>query len=141
MLHNRGAVSYRLVAPPIARIAAWLLVLGFALKSAVPMLASAAAALQQRSVAEVCSVYGVAAAVERRAASSHDEAPARGVAAHAGDACALSTLGAPLPPAAASISPKVVSVGDAPLRRLVAAPLHDACARWVARLQHAPPAA
>ena len=140
MLHNRGAVSYRLAAPPIARIAAWLLVLGFALKSAVPMLASAAAALQERSVAEVCSVYGVAA-VERRAASSHDEAPARGVAAHAGDACALSTLGAPLPPAVASTLPTVASVADAPLRRLAAAPLHDACARWAARLQHAPPAA
>ena len=41
------------------RLTSWLLVAALLLKSAVPMLASAAAGLQGRAAAEVCDVYGV----------------------------------------------------------------------------------
>ena len=42
-----------------SRLTSWLFVAALLLKSAVPMLASAAAGLQGRAIAEVCDVYGV----------------------------------------------------------------------------------
>jgi hypothetical protein len=41
------------------RLTSWLFVAALLLKSAVPLLASAAAGLQGRATAEVCDVYGV----------------------------------------------------------------------------------
>ena len=41
------------------RLTSWLFVAALLVKSAVPMLASAAAGLQGRATAEVCDVYGV----------------------------------------------------------------------------------
>jgi hypothetical protein len=41
------------------RLTSWLFVAALLIKSAVPMLASAAAGLQGRATAEVCDVYGV----------------------------------------------------------------------------------
>ncbi|HSC65730.1 MAG TPA: hypothetical protein VLD35_18975 [Caldimonas sp.] len=42
-----------------SRLTSWVFVAALLLKGAVPMLASAAAALQGRATAEVCDVYGV----------------------------------------------------------------------------------
>jgi hypothetical protein len=42
-----------------SRLTSWLFVAALLVKSAVPMLASAAAGLQGRATAEVCDVYGV----------------------------------------------------------------------------------
>jgi len=43
-----------------SRLTLWAFAAALALKSAVPMLAAAAAGLQGRAVAEICDVYGVA---------------------------------------------------------------------------------
>jgi len=42
-----------------SRLTSWLFVAALLLKSAVPLLASAAASLQGRATAEICDVYGV----------------------------------------------------------------------------------
>jgi hypothetical protein len=123
------------------------------LKAAVPLLASAAAAALDKSVAEVCTVYGVAlpdphaqdhahhhhAHVGHGAPGGHDDGSH--VLAHQGDHCALSALAAlatstaphtspPLP--AGSVTPPAITHATA------RAP--DTCALWVARLKHGPPA-
>jgi hypothetical protein len=61
-----------------SRLTSWLFVAALLLKSAVPMLASAAAASQGRATAEVCDVYGVDTSmlgrrsIETAAAASHE---------------------------------------------------------------------
>jgi hypothetical protein len=47
---------------PFSRLTVWVFMGALLLKSAVPMLASAAAAAQGKGVAEICDVYGVATA-------------------------------------------------------------------------------
>jgi hypothetical protein len=148
------------------RLASWLLVAALLLKSAVPMLASAAAGLQGRATAEVCDVYGVdmskleARSVVTVAAHDHhahhaqqagadastasaDGAPAHGPAsrvAHGGDHCALSALAFALASDAPAVAARPATVAAVPAGGATAAPVVDPAARWAAQLQHAPPA-
>ena len=72
-----------------SRLTSWVFVAALLLKSAVPLLASAAAGLQGRATAEVCDVYGVdtsmlgALTPATRAHSAHEPHQAHD-AAHAG---------------------------------------------------------
>jgi hypothetical protein len=106
------------------------------LKAAVPMLASASAQMQGKTLVEVCTVYGVATV----AIDDQGSAPEHDASAHNADRCALNAVMAlALPDAAA---PLVVTASHAaappPLHPSSQAP--DACATWVARLKHGPPA-
>lgn len=137
-----------------SRVTAWAAVATLLLKSAVPLLASTAAQLQGKSVAEVCSVYGVDLGV--RGATPHDPHAhhhAHGAGAtephrdgeghtepsHGSDHCALSALGGGLPsdlqgwqvPATPVLAPSV--------ERIDLGQVEDASARWAARLHHGPP--
>jgi hypothetical protein len=148
--------------PGARRLTSWLFVAALLLKSAVPMLASAAAGLQGKATAEVCDVYGVD--MSSRDAHAHhadhaghahhvhgdamaaDSAPApspHGPTSRVGhgDHCALSALAFAI---AAETSAPAAPLAE-PLLALSghghsAAPV-DAAARWAAQLRHGPPPA
>ena len=112
------------------------------LTAALPLLAAASAGVQQRPLAEVCSVYGVVMAAAARVGGDgvfeHGEVPA----AHHADACPLLALAAfGAAPGAAPATPPSTALGDAPGAGAVAAHPPDAAARWATRLKHGPPAA
>jgi hypothetical protein len=131
----------------LRRHAITLMVCALLLKAAVPMLASAAGGLQGKSVAEICTVYGVAlaAADEHRHHAHHAQSSGgedhskHAATAHNGEHCALTALVA----FAAADAPRVglpdaqTSHQTSAARARPAAP--DACAQWVARLRHGPP--
>lgn len=131
----------------------WAVACMLALKSAVPLLASFAAAAQGRPVAEICQVYGVAtvgggpAFNHHPAAHHHAEYPSSspapehgGAGAHAGDHCALTALAAGAPPGAPCL-PSIALIEPATARASpVESQLRDACAEWAAQLRHGPPA-
>jgi hypothetical protein len=144
-----------------SRLTLWAFAATLALKSAVPMLAAAAATLQGKPVAEICDVYGVAtvaaaapAAVMEHppghghmhshmaapASSQHDAPAEHRHASRAGDHCALGGMVA----IAAFSAPAVAAldVDDTPGTPAsdgdIAA--FDAAARWAALLGHGPPA-
>ena len=136
----------------IAHAAVFVLVL----KSAVPLLASVAADLQGKGVAEICDVYGVAlpsrASASAEGAHAHHHHHAHHDAGggtsdsspsgpHRGDHCALTALSVFAPPDAAALAVAVPRSADAPTPRvrIAAARTPDAAARWAARLGHAPP--
>lgn len=113
------------------------------LKAAAPMLASASALAQGRSVVEVCTVYGVSTRVIEADA---DAAPARGdrrddaPGAHHGQPCVLSALAACAGPAMHELHVPAATPAPAlagPLQGAPATP--GACARWLAQRHHAPP--
>jgi hypothetical protein len=103
------------------------------------MLASASATGQGKALAEVCTVYGVSVV---SLAQHGDRAPAGDETSHHdGAQCALGTLGAfaTLKPLAQlrvahAQGEWVLTPQRAPSQAL------DACAAWVARLRHGPPA-
>jgi hypothetical protein len=150
----------------VSRLTLWAFAAALVLKSAVPMLAAAAAGLQGKAVAEICDVYGVATMVlaaraadamtmapavmphhhghERMTASAQprSDAPPPGhhAVGHASDHCALTGMVA-------------IATGDAPAVAALPAPgapgqpvppraaaAFDAVARWAALLEHGPPA-
>jgi hypothetical protein len=123
---------------PLSRWAIWAFALVLLLKAAVPLLASASAELQGKALAEVCTVYGVATV----ALDGQDAPPMpeHGGGAHGGEHCTLSALlalSAPEPQAPALPVPQRAA------SRPVSHPdsqAPDACATWVARLKHGPPA-
>ena len=123
--------------PLLPRWAFWALVAAMLLKAAVPLLASASAHAQGKTVVEVCTVYGVAT-VALDSGASHE--PASSAAVH-GDHCTLSPLLAFAAPPAGAATPALPGPARdaASVSRRVPEP-PDACARWVAGLQHAPPA-
>ena len=146
-----------------SRFALWAVACALVLKSAVPLLASAAAGLQGRPVAEVCDVYGVVMPAtdvlhppghrhpghaEHGGHAGHageSEVPAphehKGSSTHGADHCALTALAAgPLPGSQAilAIASREVSTGGA---SHVESRFLDACAEWAAQLRHAPPTA
>jgi hypothetical protein len=146
-----------------SRLTSWLFVFALLLKSAVPMLASAAAALQGRATADVCDVYGVDTSmlgarapmtgVEHAHHAHHGEAraviasghgaPAQGPAprvAHGGDHCALSALAFALTSDAPAVAARAATVAPMPAGGATGASIVDPAARWAAQLQHAPPA-
>ena len=152
-----------------SRLTSWVFVAALLLKSAVPLLASAAAGLQGRATAEVCDVYGVdtsmlgsrsSAPVAEHAhdtqhahhahhaeadaaAPSADRAPAHGPASrvtHGGDHCALSALAFAGASDAPAVAPRPTTIVQVPAGGATATPVVDAAARWAAQLRHAPPA-
>jgi hypothetical protein len=147
-----GTITASMTAPSFSsRLALWVAVCALLLKAAVPMLASAAAGLQGRPVAEICTVYGVALPASQDPHAAHEHAhhqhhdghehDSHKLASHSGDHCALTALAAlAMPDACAAAAPPAVraiaagvAIGHEP-----ASP--DSCARWAARLKHGPPA-
>jgi hypothetical protein len=123
---------------PSSRWAVGVFAMVLLLKAALPMLASAAASLQGKALVEVCSVYGVSLVPLESAGQERAPEP---MAPHAGDHCVLTALAVLAAP-----EPQALGVTDAP-RRTAATPRAprpsqalDACATWVARLKHGPPA-
>jgi hypothetical protein len=125
-----------------------LAVVALLLKAAVPMLASAAAQLQGKSVAQVCDVYGVALPQQHDHAQHAEHAAHHGghhsgsdAATHKSDHCALTALAA-----FAAHDVALASLPPAPRSAGVETPatfpaIRDACAAWAARLKQGPPAA
>ncbi len=117
------------------RFPLWVAVFALLLKSAMPMLASASAGWQGKTLVEVCTVYGIATIALDGEASS----PLPDATSHAGEHCALNALVA-AGPAGEPLGGFAPPARHAP-RLLI--PLHapppDAVARWAAQLRHAPP--
>ncbi|CAN5838226.1 hypothetical protein BH11PSE8_BH11PSE8_14500 [soil metagenome] len=134
-----------------SRWALWVFAAALLLKSVMPMLASASAQAQGKTLVEVCTVYGVSlvpldgsgTGVAPDQAAHDSSAPDRSAghsAAHADPHCALSALmalAAPQPPALDV--PAAAQVGASPLLAHPSPQAPDACATWVARLKHGPP--
>lgn len=123
---------------PSSRWALWAFAAALLLKSAMPWLASASAEMQGKTLVEVCSVYGVALVPvgDESGQPAPDHAPA-----HGGEHCALTALavlGTSEPPSLAPVA-MVPRGGQTPLAHTDSL-AHDACAAWVARLKHGPPA-
>lgn len=118
-----------------SRGAAWAFAFALLLKAAMPLLATGSAHAQGKALVEVCTVYGVATvALDSEPQPGHDAAPS-----HSGDHCALGGL---VGFAAADASAPVLPQADAqtPWHRFTHRPVPaDACAAWMARLEHAPP--
>ena len=120
----------------------WALAFALLLKAALPLLAAASAGVQQRPLAEVCSVYGVAIAAATTqpsdGAPGHGESPA----AHHADACPLLALAAfgAAPGAVPTAAPVPAALGGVPAAAATSHP-PDAAARWATRLKHGPPTA
>jgi len=146
-----------------SRLTVWLFAALLLAKGAVPFLATAAAQLHGKAVADICPIYGVAlpavAAIDPHAAHHHhhaahaDEVAATQGAAgndggdgplrhdtRGGDHCVLTALAtfaadtAVVMPAPAAQSTAARAVASAELR-----PIADAAARWAALLGHGPP--
>ncbi|KNZ31333.1 MAG: hypothetical protein AD742_17320 [Methylibium sp. NZG] len=124
---------------PTARWAAWAFAVLLLLKAAVPLLASASAQLQGKTLVEVCTVYGVTTVALEGADSSPQTE--HGGAAHGGEHCALTALMMlPAPALQALAMPAVPQRADAVAASCPPPRAPDACATWVARLKHGPPA-
>jgi hypothetical protein len=139
-----------------------VMVCALLLKAAVPMLASAAAGLQGKSVAQICTVYGVATVAAQRSIEAQQAAHAahaghvdhaslagydggtdhshHSAAAHGGDHCALAGLVALAAEddAAPFVLPPVHRA-PVPARASSVCAATDSCALWVARLKQGPP--
>ena len=104
----------------------------------MPLLASASAQAQGKTLVEVCTVYGVSLVPLQ---GPHEQLPDHNGAHHGSEHCALTALAALAAPAPAvlALAAAPAHAGDA--QRAHAPPrVPDACATWVARLQHGPPA-
>ena len=122
--------------PLSTRFVLWLAMCALLLKAAVPMLASASAQMQGKTLVEVCTVYGVATV----ALDDQGSTPEHDATVHNGDHCALNALMALAAPDAAAplVFTALPSAASLPPHPSSQAP--DACATWVARLKHGPPA-
>ncbi len=119
-----------------SRWAAWAFAFALLLKAAMPLLATGSAHAQGKALVEVCTVYGVATVP----LDAGDSLPGHeGTPGHGGEHCALNgsvamagaDLSAPVLPSPRAQSGERVDA-QAPLAM-------DACAAWMARLEHAPP--
>jgi len=125
--------------PTTRRWALWVFAMALLLKAAVPMLASAAAEVQGKTLVEVCTVYGVKTiALDASSEAPHDSGHS---ASHGAEHCALGGLLVAAALDAPEASPRVAA--DAGSLRLAPdrhrpAP-RDASAAWVAQLKHGPP--
>ena len=125
---------------PSSRWALWAFAAALLLQSAMPWLASASAQLQGRTLVEVCTVYGVALVPPGPDATDATDHPAPHPQAHAAADCALTALGALALVDAPPLAPSPALRREAASPRAPASSLApDACAGWVARLQHGPP--
>ncbi|MBT9525558.1 MAG: DUF2946 family protein [Rhizobacter sp.] len=123
--------------PLSLRFTLWVAVCALLLKAAVPMLAHASAQMQGKTLVEVCTVYGVATV----ALDGQDQQPApEHASAHSADHCALNALAVLAAPD--TQAPAVLTTLQAAALPLSHPSSHgpDACATWVARLKHGPPA-
>ena len=123
---------------PSTRWALWVFAAALLLKSAMPWLASASAQMQGKTLVEVCTVYGVSLVVQ--AGGAIEPAPGH-PSDHGSEHCALTALTvlAQLEPPA--LAPAMVPLrGASPPRAHRSSQAPDACATWVARLKHGPPA-
>ena len=122
----------------MSRWALWVFAAALLLKAAMPLLATASAQVQGKTLVEVCTVYGVA--MVPLAGDNQEPAPDH-TAAHGSEHCALTALTALAAPDAASMDLVAVPIRDgAPPRAHPSSQAPDACATWVARLKHGPPA-
>jgi len=142
-----------------SRLTVWLFAALLLAKGAVPFMASAAAQLHGKGVADICPIYGVALpaapSVDPHASHHHLHHASHGDAAAAphdssdgpvrhdtrgGDHCVLTALatfaaetGVAIPaPAARSTAAHAVAAREV-------LPVADASARWAALLGHGPP--
>lgn len=119
-----------------SRWAAWAVALVLLLKAAVPLLATASAHAQGKTLVEVCTVYGVATV----ALDGQDPAPAHDPATpHAAEHCALGSLVALGATGSLPAADIATAAADGTVRPHVSPPRPDAAATWVARLKHGPP--
>jgi hypothetical protein len=123
---------------PTSRWALWVFAAALLLKAAMPLLANASAQMQGKTLVEVCTVYGVSLVPlgGDGGEPSSDHAPT-----HGSDHCALTALTAlatPESPTFDAVAATTREVAAPRAHRTTPAP--DACATWVARLQHGPPA-
>jgi hypothetical protein len=119
---------------------AWIAVAALLLKAAVPLLATASAQAQGKTLVEVCTVYGVATVALGGAAEAGSDAPVHAVVQHGGDHCTLSSLLAgAIPPPMAMAMPVPLHLAVAIALPVGASCAGDACARWQAGLKQGPP--
>ncbi|WKB52884.1 DUF2946 family protein [Eleftheria terrae] len=126
------------------RFAFWAVAFALLLKAAVPLLASAAAQQQGKTLVEVCTVYGIkTVALEADGSTTDlpaDTDPHGAAAVHGSDHCVLSGMlahaaPAQAPAAAIRVPPHWLPPATAPPSTTVP----DAAAAWSARLYHPPP--
>lgn len=135
MLHNRALMFSHSRRSSIAFLAAFLLLL----KAAMPWVASNAALASGVQLVEVCTVYGVQ--MKPLTGGDQGDAPSGPTSSHVGpDHCSLSSFGAWVPPSvpASPLQPAACTSETLVARSPLCGP-HDASARWVAGLKHAPP--
>ena len=123
---------------PSSRWALWAFAAALLLKSAMPWLASASAQMQGKTLVEVCTVYGVSlVAPNGKGGEPMPDHPSD----HGSEHCALTAL-----TAFSTVEPPTFAPAKVEPREAVAPRAHrssqapDACATWVARLKHGPPA-
>jgi hypothetical protein len=125
---------------PTSRWPLWVFAAALLLQAAMPMLASASAESQGKTLVEVCTVYGVSMVPLGNASEDHVP-PHDHFSDHGNEHCALSALGA-----FAALEPPIIAPVRAPLNEaappFASDPTHarDACAAWFSRLKHGPPA-
>lgn len=118
------------------RRALWAFAMVLLLKAAMPLLATASAELQGKTLVEVCTVYGVSFVPLDGQGGEPAPEP---MAQHGSDHCALTAL------AALAAPEPLLALEARALHELPAPRAHpcsqapDACATWVARLKHGPP--
>jgi len=123
--------------PLSLRFALWVAVCALLLKAAVPLLASASAQVQGKTLVEVCTVYGVATvALDDQGSQPAPDHPQ----AHSGEHCTLTALMAFAAPEAQPLAVPALQRGAATTLSHPSPQAPDACATWVARLKHGPPA-
>ena len=122
---------------PSPRWALWAFAVALLLKAAMPLLATASAHAQGKTLVEVCTVYGVALVP----LAGQGEEPATGHDAQRGaEQCALTALVALASDELPALGIVPVRAGQAAAMRAYAPPpACDACAAWAACLQHGPP--
>ncbi|MBC7993153.1 MAG: hypothetical protein H7Z15_07925 [Rhizobacter sp.] len=123
--------------PLSTRFALWLAMCALLLKAAVPMLASVSAQAQGKTLVEVCTVYGVATVAIDEPGSQ--PAPVH-TPPHSGDHCTLTAQMAFAAPEAQPLAAPAVHRGASTVLSHPSPQAPDACATWVSRLKHGPPA-
>lgn len=118
------------------RWALWAFAMALLLKAAMPLLATASAELQGKTLVEVCTVYGVSFVPLDGPGGEPAPEP---MAQHGGDHCALTALAAlAAPEPLLALEARALHEVPAP-RAHPSSQAPDACATWVARLKHGPP--
>ena len=123
---------------PSSRWALWVFAAALLLKPVIPWLASASAQMQGKTLVEVCTVYGVSLVAQGGGAT--EPAPEH-PSDHGSEHCALTALTALAHAEPTALAPAPVLLRSAlPPRAHPSSQAPDACATWVARLKHGPPA-